>query len=284
MRKWLVSILTVVLVLVVSACGSKDTNGTAGDSNKVTVGSSGSDAQAWQFIAKSDAAKKAGLDITVKEFSDGLQINNATADGLVDVNAFQSLSYFQDYNKQKDNALVAISTTYLEPMGIYSQKIKSIDKIPNGVEVAIPNDAANTARALRVLKAAGLITLKPDFISFSGVNSIASNPKNLKFTEVDGKTTARVLPDVDLALVGNSVALDAGLNSVKDSIYHEEINQDTEANINILVTKKGRENDKTLAKLHDLYHTKEVQDYIKKEFGGTKIPVDKPVDSIIDNK
>lgn len=281
MKKRIIGFILILSLAVLAACGSSAGGKKA---QKIIVGSSGSDAQVWKFIAKSKAAKKAGLKIVVKEFSDGTQINDATNDGLIDVNAFQSLSYFQDYNKRKGDPLAAIATTYLEPMGIYSKKVKSLKEIPGGAKVAIPNDAANTARALRVLRSAGLIKLKPDFNSFTGLNGITSNPKKLKFVEMDGRMTARALPDVTISLIGNSVALDAGLNSIKDSIYHEKLNQDTIANINLLVTKKSRSHEKALLKLKDLYHSKEVQDYVKKEFGGTKVPVEKPVSEIINNK
>lgn len=279
MRKNSVFILLAIIVTVLAACGGQQSS-SKGNQDKIVIASQGSDAQVWQFIAKSDEAKKAGLNIEVKEFNDGVQINEATNDGQVDVNAFQSLSYFQDYVKKKKAKLVAIATTYLEPMGLYSDKYQKLEDIPNGAKVAIPNDTANTARGLRVLEKAGLIKLKSDFNSFSTLKDIDDNPKKLQFVETDGTATARVLPDVDAALIGNSVALDAGLNAIKDSLYHEEVNQDTKANINLLVTQEKNKDNKTLKKLAEVYHSKEVQNYVKKEFGGTKIPVDKPVNEI----
>lgn len=280
MKKLSLTLLTGIILVVLSAC---NLNSNASDNNKIIIGSSGSDAQVWNFISKSKAAKDAGIEIEVKEFNDGLQINEATNDGQIDVNAFQSLSYFQDYVKSKNADLVAIAITYLEPMGIYSKSIKSIEEIPDNAEIAIPNDPANRARALRLLKDAGVITLKDDFDSFGTIQDIKENPKNINFVTVDGSTTARVLPDVDASLIGNSVALNAGLNSIQDSIYHEQINQDTEANINILVTQKENENNDKFKKLNSIYHSEEVQEFIKKEFGGTKIPVKKSVEEIQNN-
>ncbi|WP_339147800.1 MULTISPECIES: MetQ/NlpA family ABC transporter substrate-binding protein [unclassified Sutcliffiella] len=162
MNKISLILLTGILLVILSAC---NLSSNAADNNKVIVGSSGSDAQVWNYISKSQAAKDAGIEIEVKEFNDGLQINEATNDGQIDVNAFQSLSYFQDYVKSKNADLVAIATTYLEPMGIYSKSLKSVDAIPDNAEIAIPNDPANRARALRLLQDAGIITLKEDFDS-----------------------------------------------------------------------------------------------------------------------
>lgn len=280
MKKYSLILLTGIFLVILSAC---NLSSNAADSQKIIVGSSGSDAQVWNFISKSEAAKEAGIEIEVKEFNDGLQINEATNEGQIDVNAFQSLSYFQDYVKSKDAKLVAIATTYLEPMGIYSKSLKTVEAIPENAEIAIPNDPANRARALRLLQDAGVITLKDNFDSFGTLQDIKENPKNINFVTVDGSTTARVLPDVDASLIGNSVALNAGLNSIEDSIYHEQINQDTEANINILVTQKESENDDKIKKLSGIYHSEEVQEFIKQEFGGTKIPVEKPVEEILNN-
>lgn len=280
MKKISLTLLTGILLVILSAC---NLSSNAADNNKVIIGSSGSDAQVWNYISKSQAAKDAGIEIEVKEFNDGLQINEATNDGQIDVNAFQSLSYFQDYVKSKNADLVAIATTYLEPMGIYSKSLKSVEAIPDNAEIAIPNDPANRARALRLLQDAGLITLKEDFDSFGTIQDIKENPKNINFVTVDGSTTARVLPDVDASLIGNSVALNAGLNSIEDSIYHEQINQDTEANINILVTQTENVNNEKIKKLSSIYHSEEVQEFIKKEFGGTKMPVEKPMEEIQDN-
>ncbi|UAL50609.1 MULTISPECIES: MetQ/NlpA family ABC transporter substrate-binding protein [Metabacillus] len=280
MKKLSITLLAGIIFIILSGC---NINSNASENNKIVVGSSGSDAQVWNFISKSKAAKEAGIEIEVKEFNDGLQINEATNDGILDVNAFQSLSYFQDYVKSKNADLAAIATTYLEPMGIYSKRLKSLEEIPENAGIAIPNDPANTARALRVLRNAGVITLKDDFDSFGTIQDIVENPKNIKFVPVDGSSTARSLPDVDASLIGNSIALDAGLNSIKDSIYHEEVNQDTQANINILVTQKENEKNENFKKLSSIYHSKEVQEFIKKEFGGTKIPVKKPVEEIINN-
>lgn len=106
--------------------------------------------------------KDEGLKIKVKSFTDPVALNRATASGEIDVNAFQSWSYLQAYNKENKKAqLAAIGTTYLEPMGLYSDKYKSVKDIPDGATVAIANNPANTARGLLLLQSAGLIKLKP---------------------------------------------------------------------------------------------------------------------------
>lgn len=284
MRKSFVLLLGISLLLVAAGCGNKssDSNGSSAasgsETQKVVIGSMGSDAQIWKHIAQSQAAKDAKLDIEVKEINGGIETNNATKEGEVDVNAFQSWAYLVSYNKESKADLKAIATTYLEPMGIYSKKFKSINEVTDGALVALADNPANTARGLKLLEASGLIKLKADFNDALGtVNDITSNPKNLKFELIDDKTGPRVIQDVGLVLIGNTIALEGGLNVLKDSLFHEEISQATKNNINVLVTSSDKANDKGLQKLADLYHNEDTQKYIKDEFGGTKVEVKEPV-------
>lgn len=266
--------LSVVLTLVLAGCGSN----ASGDGQKIVIGSQGSDVQIWKHIAESQAAKDANLNIEVKEINGGVPMNNATKEGEVDVNAFQSWAYLVSYNQESKADLVAVATTYLEPMGIYSSKVKSIEEVPDGALVALADNPANTARGLRLLQAAGLIKLKDDFNSGTGtVNDIVDNPKNLDFKLIDDTTGPRVIQDVDLVLIGNTIALEGGLNVLKDSLFHEEISQDTKNSINVLVTTSDKQNDPGILKLGELYHTEDTQKYIEEEFGGTKVPVNKPI-------
>ncbi|GAY73937.1 methionine ABC transporter substrate-binding protein [Lentilactobacillus kosonis] len=188
--------------------------------NQIVVGSQGSDYDIWQHIAKSPQAKKLGLNISVKQITDGVQLNKATTDGTVDVNAFQSWSYLQAYNQENKNGqLRALGTTYLEPLGIYSNKYHNVKDIPNGTTVAIANNPANTSRDLLLLQTAGLLKLKPGFNALSDTRDIIYNPHHLKFNEIDDTTGPRVLKSVPVVLISNTVALEGNLNVLKDSIF-----------------------------------------------------------------
>ena len=253
----------------------------ASAATKVTVSSIGSDYDVWKFIAESEEAKKAGLEIEVKEIDGGLPLNKSVADGVVDANAFQSLGYLDAFNKESDNALVPIGTTYIEPMGIYSKKYKKIDEVKEGAVVALADNPANTTRALRLLESAGLIKLKPDFADGVGTpDDVIENPKKLEFKLIDDTTAVRVLDDVDLSIIGNTIALEGGLNVLKDAIYKEEINDSTKSRINVIAVKKGREKDENLLKLVELYHTPKVQEFIKEKFEGTKVEVKKDIKDV----
>lgn len=247
--------------------------------DKVTVGSVTSDADIWRHIAKSPAAKKADLQIKVKEFTDGATLNRATASGQVDVNAFQSYSYFLAFNKQTTTSkLAALGTTYIEPLGIYSDQYKKVDEIPDGATIAIARDNADAARGLRLLANAGLITLKSDFSALSGVSDIADNPHHFDFEEIDDTTGVSLLKNdksVAAVLISNSVSQAGGLNVLKDSIYHESINTSTKDNINILATRQSQANNKTYKKLVKLYHNASEQKWVTDKYHGTKVEVKK---------
>ncbi|COI18279.1 MetQ/NlpA family ABC transporter substrate-binding protein [Weissella confusa] len=247
--------------------------------DKVTVGSVTSDADIWRHIAKSPAAKKADLQIKVKEFTDGATLNRATASGQVDVNAFQSYSYFLAFNKQTTTSkLAALGTTYIEPLGIYSDQYKKVDEIPDGATIAIARDNADVARGLRLLANAGLITLKSDFSALSGVSDIADNPHHFDFKEIDDTTGVSLLKNdksVAAVLISNSVSQAGGLNVLKDSIYHESINTSTKDNINILATRQSQANNKTYKKLVKLYHNASEQKWVTDKYHGTKVEVKK---------
>ncbi|MBT9024290.1 MetQ/NlpA family ABC transporter substrate-binding protein [Lactobacillus delbrueckii] len=251
----------------------------------VTVGSIGPDVQVWQHIAKSSQAKKLGLKIKVKAFTDGPSILRATSDGSINVSAFASWAYLEAYNKSKSNTgqQVALATTYLEPMGIYSSKYKKLSDLPKGATIALANNAANEARGLLLLQSAGLIKLKKNFDSASGnTNDIVSNTKTFKFKLIDDTTGPRIIKSVDAVLIGNTIALAGNLNVLKDSLYHEKINQSTKNNINVLATAKKNKNNAAYKKLGKLYHNKQIQKWIAKKYSGTKVEVNKPVSYLTD--
>ncbi|GMA08095.1 metal ABC transporter substrate-binding protein [Tetragenococcus halophilus subsp. flandriensis] len=275
--------VTSFLVLL-GACGnsgSAEQDGAEQNDGVVHISSVDSDAEVWEHIANSDAAQEAGLEIEVTEITGGTQSNNAVADGDVDANAFQSIEYLKSYNEESETNLIPIATTYMEPMGLYSDKYDSVEDLPNGAQVALADNPANTARGLRLLESAGLIKLEEDFDDGIGTpDDIAENPKNLEFSLIDDLTGPRVLSDLDLIPISNTVALEGGLNVLEDAIYHEEVNDDNKGNFNIIAVQEGREDEEDLQKLGEVYHDPEIQEYIDEEFEGTKVEVDESIDEV----
>lgn len=280
-KNWLILIGSLVILGVISVgLHTFNTYKIANAPDQITVGSMGSDYEVWQYIAKSKEAKALNLKIRVKQINDGVQLNNATSEHNVNVNAFQSYSYYEAYNRENPkHKLTALGTTYLEPMGIYSDKYQSIKEIGTGATIAIADNPANTARGLLLLQDAGLIKLKAGFNSLGNVGDIVSNPRHLQFKKIDDTTGPRVLKSVGAALISNTVALEGHLNVLKDSLYHEKINQSTRQNINILATAADISNKdkKVYQKLVKLYHEPAIQKHVKDKYQGTKIDVQKPV-------
>lgn len=284
MKKLNLWIGTASLMLFLGACGNNESAGDEAANQEdgvVNISSVGSDAEIWNYIADSDVAKDAGLKIEVTEITGGTTSNNSVADGDADANAFQSIEYLKSYNEESETNLVPIATTYMEPMGLYSDKYESVEELPNGAQVALADNPANTARGLRLLESAGLIKLKEDFDDGVGTpDDIAENPKDLEFTLIDDLTGPRILSDVDLIPIGNTIALEGGLNVLEDAIYYEEVNDTNKGNFNIIAVQEGREDEEDLKKLGELYHDPEIQDYVEEKFEGTKVEVDEPIDEV----
>ena len=283
------SLIALSAAFVLGACGnnasssasSSDAQSSASELKTVKIASVGSDADIWRHIAESEQAKKAGLKIEVQEINGGVPLNESVADGTVDANAFQSIGYLQGFNEANSNKLVPVGTTYIEPMGLYSKKVKSLNDLPNGAKVAIPDNPYNTTRALRLLESAGLIKLSSDFKDGTGTPSdIVENKKNLEFLLIDDTTSVRVLDDTDLIAIGNTIALEGGLNVLKDSLFYEKADASTITSINVIAVKEENANKEEYKKLVDLYHDPEIQKYISEQFAGTKVEVKKPVSEV----
>lgn len=283
------SIIALSTAFVLGACGNNASSSASSQSSQasesglktVKIASVGSDADIWRHIAESEQAKKAGLKIEVQEINGGVPLNESVADGSVDANAFQSIGYLQGFNEANSNKLVPVGTTYIEPMGLYSKKVKSLNDLPNGAKVAIPDNPYNTTRALRLLESAGLIKLPSDFKDGTGTPSdIVENKKNLEFLLIDDTTSVRVLDDTDLIAIGNTIALEGGLNVLKDSLFYEKADASTITSINVIAVKAENADKEEYKKLVDLYHDPEIQKYISEKFAGTKVEVKKPVSEV----
>lgn len=291
LKKVVSFVLTATAVVGLSACGnnSSTTSSTSAENKSQTttvkLASVGSDADVWRHIASLDVTKAAGIEIDVQEINGGVALNQSVFDGVVDVNAFQSIGYMDSFNSEQKGDLVPIGTTYIEPMGLYSKKHKSLTDLPDGATVAIADNPANTTRALRLLETAGLIKLPANFNHGTGTPSdISENPKNLNFLLIDDTTGVRVLEDVDLVAIGNTIALEGGLNVLKDALFYEKADESTKSSINVLTVKEKNANNPTLLKLVELYHSPEVQKYIAEKFDGTKVEVNKPVNEVWEKK
>lgn len=215
--------------------------------------------------AVKDKLAKEGVNVELVEFNDYVQPNLALNDKSLDANFFQHKPYLEEFCKSRNLKLVSIGAVHLEPMGVYSNKIKDIKALPEGAHVAIPNDPTNGGRALLVLQSAGLIKLKDGAPITATPQDIASNPKNLKFSELDAPQLPRALEDADIAIINSNFALAAKLDP-KNAIYTEGADSPY---ANIVAVRAGDEKRPELQKLMKALQSKEVKDFIEKKYKGS---------------
>ena len=212
---------------------------------------------------------KEGVDLEIKVFTDYVQPNVQVAEKRLDANYFQTLPYLENFNKGKGTNLVTVVGVHVEPFGGYSKKIKNISELKDGATVAIPNEGSNSGRALLLLQKAGVITLKDPTNALATPKDIASNPKNLKFKELESALLPRVLDQVDLDLINTNYALEAGLNPAKDALIIEDAKSPY---VNFLVARPDNKDSDAIQKLAKALTSPEVKAFIEKKYNGAVVP------------
>jgi D-methionine transport system substrate-binding protein len=264
------------LTLGLSACGSDSpstaaaTSTTASaDKTLVVAASAVPHAEILDYV-KDNLAAKAGLKLEVKVFTDYVTPNTATQDGSVEANYFQNQPYLDDFNKKNGTTIVPVVTVHLEPLGLYSHKVKKADELKSGATIAVPNDTVNEARALKLLAANGIITLKDGAGNDATTKDISENPKNLKFKELEAAQLPRSLDDVDAAVINGNYAIEAGLKPATDALVLESAKDNPYGNF--LAVKEGNQTDPRVEKLAKLLTSPEVKKFIEDKYDGSVIP------------
>ena len=211
------------------------------------------------LVAKPLLAKD-GYNLVIKEFTDYVQPNMALANGQLYANFFQHEPYLNNMNKEKNLGLASVGKVHIEPLGVYSKKIKSLGDLKKGDALSVPNDPTNEARALRLLEANGVIKIKPG--ALVTVADITENPLNLKIHELDAAQLPRTLDDVAAAVINTNFAGEAGLVPARDALVLEG-SESPYANI-VVVRAADKDNAKTKA-LMKAVQSPEVKAYIEKE-------------------
>ncbi|WP_195307585.1 MetQ/NlpA family ABC transporter substrate-binding protein [Weissella confusa] len=235
----------------------------------VTVGLVGdSDRQLWEYVKK-DAAKKYGIDIKLKLFTDYIKPNQALVDKSIDLNAFQTINYFDVQNKNFKGKLVSVDKTYVTPIRIYSDNHKTLADLPKGGTIVVPNDPSNEKRALDVLEAAGLIKYNHD-VKLPSAQDITENKKDFKIKEVASDQAASALKSADAAVVNTNYALDAKLD-IDKALYVEPVNKANKGYINIIAARKGTQNKKIYKQVVKAYQTESTKKHMKQLYGSAEI-------------
>jgi D-methionine transport system substrate-binding protein len=269
MKKYLLP-LAAALTFMVAGCsggGGADKEGGQGEATLTVAATPVPHAEILKEIKPLLARE--GVNLEIRVFTDYVQPNMQVAQKQLDVNFFQTEPYLDAFNRERGTNLVKVVGVHIEPFGAYSRKYTSIDQLPDGADVVIPNDPSNNSRALLLLAKHGLITLKNPGDRLATLKDIATNPKNLKFRELEAAMLPRVLGEVDLALINTNYALAAKLNPVKDALLIEDKDSPY---VNFLVSRQDNKDDPRVQKLAKALTSPEVKAFIDKNYGGAVLP------------
>ncbi|WP_239618984.1 MetQ/NlpA family ABC transporter substrate-binding protein [Cohnella mopanensis] len=289
--------LFVILSAVVTGCGSKNNNNaspspSASSSPDASVtpsessspSASESPSAAPEVTLKVGAAavphavilnfvkpalKAQGVNLEVIVFDDEGQLNPALNEKQIDANYFQHVPYLDSIKGEKGYDFAVTTKVHVEPIGFYSDKLKSKDDIKEGATIGIPNNPSNEYRALVLLEQQGFIKLKEGITTYEATpKEIVDNPKKLKFVEADSATLPRALPDLDGAIINTNLVLEAKIDP-NSALFREDANSPY---ANVIVVRKGDENNEAIKKLDAALTTPEVKKFIQDTYGVAVVP------------
>ena len=271
MKKMVSLAFVIALSVGFVACGDEKAQSSKDEANKsipLRVGATPVPAaEILEFIKPQLQAK--GVEIQIQNFTDYVVPNTSLAEGSSDANLYQHKPFMDKTNEEKGYKLTALAPVYVVPLGFYSQKIKSVNEIPQGATIAIPGDASNMARAFILLHDNGVIKIKdPSNLNTTELDVI-ENPKKIVFKPMEAASLPLVLDSVTGAVINANYALQAKM-SLKSAIFHEN---DKSAYVNVLVAREDNKDDERIAKLKEVLLSKETREFILTKYKGEIIPV-----------
>lgn len=265
-KKLITLSLTVSLGISLAGCKPSDKS-EGGDDKTITIGVSVEPHKPIVENAMKPLLEAEGYKVEIVEFTDYILPNTALAEGDLDANYFQHVPYLESAVAKSNLDLTYTAKVHIEPMGVYSEKITDLKELKDGAEIAIPNDASNGARALRILAENGLIEVPDEELITP--KDITKNPKNIKIVEMDAQQLPRLLQDVDAAVINTNYALEGNLNPLTDAIVLES-NESPYANIiAVRTSEKDSEKIKALTKAAT---SQEVKKYLEDTYKGAILP------------
>lgn len=254
---WLLLLAAAVLV---SACRSTD-------DTVVRIGIvEGPQADIMREVKK--VAAKDGLRLELIACSDYMEPNRLLEKGEIAANSYQPQPFLAAQQLDRGYDFAVLAKTVLFPVGLYSRRVQSLADLPPGAQVALPEDALNGSRALQLLAAAGLITLKPEALAEPTLAAVADNPRNLQFKEVDATAIGPLAATADLLVMGTSCAQEAGFSPRRDALFLEQADSPY---ANVIAVRSADAANDVLKKLVKAYHSPEVKDFIERDMGGIAI-------------
>ncbi|MBM2618463.1 MetQ/NlpA family ABC transporter substrate-binding protein [Actinoplanes sp. LDG1-06] len=270
MRRSLAAVVTsAALLLGIAACGGNDSEA-ASSSDTLKVGVSPvPHGEILKYVADNLASAE-GLKLDIVEFNDYIQPNVALQEKQLDANYFQHIPYLDEEVAAKGYKFTALKPVHIEPLGVYSKTVKNLADVPSGGVVGIPNDPSNSGRALSLLAANGLLTLKDGVGVKATEKDITANPKNLKFKALEAAQLPRSLEDTALSVINGNYAIETGLKPATDALALEKGEDNPYANL--VVVRTGDETDERVVKLEKLLHSDEVKKFITDKYQGSVLP------------
>jgi len=263
MKRTLKFFIVAALIFALAACtGKKDRDTT------LSIGATPVPHAELLNLIRDDLAAK-GFTLRVVEFTDYVQPNVAVIAGDLDANFFQHIPYLET-NQEWSGKLVSAFGVHVEPFGLYSLKYNNIQDLPDGASIAIPNDPSNGGRALLLLQANGLITLRAGAGLTATIRDITGNPKNFRFQELEAAQLPRSLQDLDAATINGNYALASGFNPVRDSLIIEGAESPY---VNIVAVQRGNEQSAKILALKEVLLSPKVRNYINSSYNGGVSPV-----------
>ncbi len=268
MRKTILATLVVAAtVLTLAGCG----NSSAADNTITVAASSAPHAEILEQCVPVLADQ--GITLEIKVMDDYIIPNTSTESGDVDANYFQHQPYLDDFNASNGTHLVTVTRVHYEPYGIYAGTCDSLDALPDGASIAVPNDTTNEARALLLLQDNGIIKLKDGVGLTATKNDITENPKNVDILEMEAALLPAQLDEVAVAVINGNYAIDAGLK-VSEALAAEKADSEAaQTYANILVVKEGNENLPKIQALSKALTSDAIRDYINNTYDGAVVPI-----------
>ena len=267
--KKLASLILAAALLIpgLASCGSSNA-----DDKTITVAVTSTPHAEILEVCKPLLEEK-GYTLDIKVVSDYVTPNQFTEDGEVDANYFQHQPYLDSFNEENKTHLVSVAQIHYEPFAIYRGTVDSLAALPDGASIAVPNDTTNEARALQLLAAQGLITLKDGVGLTATKNDITDNPHNYDIKEMEAALLPTVLDEVAVAVINGNYALGAGLSSNDSLAAEDAASEAAQTFANVLVVKEGNENTEKTKALKEALLSDTVRDYITNTYGGAVVAI-----------
>ena len=274
MKKILTLILALTMAVGLCACGGgEDAPAEDTAAEAVTLKVAASATPHAEILAQVvDVLAEQGIDLVVTEYGDYVVPNTAVEEGAEDVNFFQHAPYLEQFNAENGTHLVSVAPIHYEPMGIYAGMTATLEELPDGATIAVPNDVTNEARALQLLAAQGLIEIDPAAGLNATPNDITSNPKNLQFKEMEAAMLPQIIGEVDLAIINSNYAIQGGLNPAEDALASEDAaSEAAQTFANIIVVKEGNEENAAVLALIEALQSDAVREFIETTYNGSVV-------------